>query len=159
MKQRLLRPLLAATMVLSACVGVAAATASPAGALCTASPLQGDWRNINSSTNAMTRIVIETCQSVTTCNGNICQTTHDAATFMTPYGKCHPTDCNWGRKQAEYMSDGWIRSIYYFGFKTSHVWAKTYVYYGRTYLRLWVYNDFSPTDGRTDYTTDEWMLK
>ena len=24
--------------------------------------------------------------------------------------------------------------MYYFGFKTSHVWLKTYEYYGRTYL-------------------------
>jgi hypothetical protein len=49
--------------------------------------------------------------------------------------------------------------MYYFGFKTSHVWLKTYVYYGRTYVRVWVYNDFASWDGRADYTTDEWFLR
>ena len=57
------------------------------------------------------------------------------------------------------MGGGWIRSIYNFGFKTSHVWLKTYNYWGLTYLRVWVHNDFTPADGRTDYTTDEWMLR
>jgi hypothetical protein len=49
--------------------------------------------------------------------------------------------------------------MYYFGFKTSHVWLKTYVYYGRTYVRVWVYKDFASWDGRADYTTDEWFLR
>jgi hypothetical protein len=157
--KRLLHPLLAVTMVLSGTAALTAATASPAAALCTASPLQGDWRNTNSNTNAITRVVVETCQPVTRCSGDICTTQHDAGTFMTPYGKCHPTDCNWGRKQVQYMADGWIRAIYDFGFKTSHVWAKTYDYWGTTYLRVWVNNDFAWWDGRSDYTTDEWFLR
>ena len=53
----------------------------------------------------------------------------------------------------------WQRATYAFGFKTSYVWVKNYSYYGRTYLRVWVYNDFAPSDGRADYTTDEWFLK
>jgi hypothetical protein len=39
------------------------------------------------------------------------------------------------------------------------VWAKTYQYWGQTYLRVWVHNDFTPADGRADYTTDQWFLK
>jgi hypothetical protein len=78
---------------------------------------------------------------------------------MRPFGQCHPTDCNWGRLRAYDMGDGWIRSIYNFGFKTSHVWLKTYSSGPVTYLRVWVHNDFTPADGRTDYTTDEWMLR
>jgi hypothetical protein len=75
------------------------------------------------------------------------------------WGKCHPTDCYWGARTATYQSGGWIRAIYNFGFKTSYVWLKTYQYYGLTYLRVYVFNDFTAADGRTDYTTDEWMLK
>lgn len=49
-------------------------------------------------------------------------------------------DCAWGRARAYPQSDGWIRSMHY---------------YGQTYLRVWVFNDFAPSDGRADYTTDE----
>lgn len=36
---------------------------------------------------------------------------------------------------------------------------KTYPRYGRTYLRVYVFTDFTPADGRKDYSSDEWMLK
>jgi len=128
-------------------------------ALCT-SPMAGDWHNINSSTNAMTRVAVDfTCNDVILCDeyGNC--SGGDSYYSMRPFGKCYPYDCNWGRLRAYDMGGGWIRSIYNFGFKTSHVWLKTYDYYGLTYLRVWVFNDFTPADGRTDYTTDEWMLR
>jgi hypothetical protein len=128
-------------------------------ALCAAPAMSGDWHNIT-STNAMTRVVVDfTCNDVILCDqyGNC--SGGDSYYSMRPFGKCYPTDCNWGRLRAYDMGDGWIRSIYNFGFKTSHVWLKTYNYWGLTYLRVWVFNDFTPADGRTDYTTDEWMLR
>lgn len=156
--QQALRHLLAVMIMLGAFTGITVASATPAAASCSSSGPQGDWRNTNPNTTAMTRVVVETCQWVVTCSGSICSGSH-SGTFMTPYGKCSPTDCNWGRQQAQYMGDGWYRTIHSFGFKTSYVWAKTYPYYGTTYLRLWVYNDFSSSDGRSDYTTDEWFLR
>lgn len=146
-------------MMFGAAVVLNIVTADPAAALCAESDLEGDWHNINSDTDSMTRVVIETCESERVCEDGVCTIRHDAATYMTPYGACSPSDCNWGREKAEHKSDGWIKTTHDFGFKTSHVWAKTYDYYGRTYLRLWVYNDFSSADGRSDYTTDEWFLK
>jgi hypothetical protein len=122
-------------------------------------PMTGNWHNIT-ATNAMTRVEVDfACNDVILCDiyGNC--SGGDSYYSMRPFGKCSPTDCNWGRLRAYDMGDGWIRSIYNFGFKTSHVWLKTYNYYGLTYLRVWVYNDFTPADGRTDYTTDEWMLR
>ena len=83
----------------------------------------------------------------------------DIGASASPFGKCSPSDCNWGTARAYPQYDGWIKSTYNFGFKTSSVWLKTYSYYGLTYLRVWVYNDFTPSDGRTDYTTDEWFLR
>lgn len=159
MRKKLVRCLAALAMVVTTTAAVSVFTAGPASALCAVDPLTGDWHNIDANSSSMTRVVVETCQPVTTCSGGICTTQHDAGTFMTPYGRCSPTDCNWGRKQAQQMGDGWIRTIHGFGFKTSHVWAKTYQYYGRTYLRLWVHNDFTAADGRTDYTTDQWFLR
>ena len=127
--------------------------------LCSA-PMAGDWHNINPNTSAMTRAVVDfTCNDVVFCPvGQPC-TIPESFYSMRMFGQCHPTDCNWGRLRAYDMGDGWIRSIYSFGFKTSHVWLKTYNFYGLTYLRVWVHNDFTPADGRTDYTTDEWMLR
>jgi hypothetical protein len=128
-------------------------------ALCSA-PLVGDWRNINAGTNAMTRALVSfTCGDVILCDTKGNCTGGDSYYSTQMFGKCSPTDCAWGRVRAYPQYDGWIRSIYYFGFKTSHVWLKTYNYYGLTYLRVWVYNDFTASDGRTDYTTDEWFLR
>lgn len=156
------RLFVAAAMLLTSLAGavaIATHTASPAAALCIADPIEGDWHNINASASSMARAIVETCQSVTTCSGGTCTTVHDAATFARPFGKCHPTNCDWGRRQAQHMADNWIRTVHAFGFKTSYVWMKTYVYYGQTYLRVWVHNDFTPSDGRADYTTDDWFLK
>jgi hypothetical protein len=123
-------------------------------------PLTGDWRNINSATTAMTRVVVDfTCGDVVLCDTSGHCTGGDSYYAMHPFGRCHPTDCDWGRLRATDMGGGWIESTYNFGFKTSSVWLKTYDYYGLTYLRVWVYNDFASWDGRTDYTTDEWMLR
>jgi hypothetical protein len=127
--------------------------------LCSA-PLVGDWRNIDANTRAMTRALVDfTCSDVILCDQNGHCTGGDSYYSVQMFGKCHPTDCDWGRARAYPQSDGWIRATYAFGFKTSYVWLKTYSYYGRTYLRVYVNNDFSPSDGRADYTTDEWFLR
>jgi len=127
--------------------------------LCSA-PLVGDWHNINASTNAMTRALVSfTCSDVILCDTTGHCTGGDSYYSTQMFGKCSPTDCNWGTARAYPQYDGWIKSTYNFGFKTSSVWLKTYSYYGLTYLRVWVYNDFTPADGRTDYTTDEWFLR
>jgi hypothetical protein len=127
--------------------------------LCSA-PLVGNWHNINASTNAMTRALVSfTCSDVILCDTNGHCTGGDSYYSTQMFGKCSPTDCNWGTARAYPQYDGWIKSTYNFGFKTSSVWLKTYSYYGLTYLRVWVYNDFTSADGRTDYTTDEWFLR
>jgi hypothetical protein len=140
-------------------VAVAAAP-KPAQAICVASQFEGSWKNINPNTNAMTRVDISfTCNDVILCDqyGNC--TGGGSGHTVKAWGKCHPTDCYWGSRVATSVSGGWLKAVYNFGFKTSTVWLKTYVYYGRTYLRVYVNNDFTPADGRTDYVTDEWMLK
>jgi hypothetical protein len=138
----------------------AVATAKPAHALCVASQFQGSWHNINANTNAMTRVdVTFSCNDVILCDTNGHCSGGGSGHTVYAWGRCHPTDCYWGLRPASYITDGWIRAVYSFGFKTSYVWLKTYQYYGKTYLRVYVNNDFSAADGRTDYVTDEWFLK
>jgi hypothetical protein len=72
------------------------------------------------------------------------------------WGKCHPTDCDWGVVTGKRGKDDWIEVTYYFGFKTSYVWTKTYEFYGLTYLRVYVWNDYH--DSRTDRAFDGWFL-
>ena len=161
--RRLLRfillPLLAIP-VLSA-VGATGAPSGTASASCAASPLAQPWHNIDSATRAITRVEItQSCDDVRRCDAatGICTGGTGSRLDIRTYGKCHPTDCAWGSRTLTAATDSWYLTSYAFGFKTSTVWVKTYSFYGLTYLRVWVYNDFTPADGRADYTTDEWFL-
>jgi hypothetical protein len=154
---RLLIPALVAIPLLGA-AGLAAGTAS---ASCATSPIAGSWRNVDAATRSITRVVItQTCDDVRHCDVDtgVCTGGAGAAFDISTFGKCSPTDCAWGSRDLADAGGGWYRTTYNFGFKSSAVWVKTYPFYGRTYLRVWVNNDFTPADGRTDYVTDEWFL-
>ena len=108
----------------------------------------------------MRRAIVDfVCNDVRLCDTSGHCTGGDSSYYMHPFGSCSPTDCDWGRLKATDMGGGWIESTYNFGFASVYVWLKTYNYYGLTYLRVWTYTDFTAADGRTDYTTDEWMLR
>ncbi len=156
---RLVIPLLLLPAVGSA-IATSASPAGSASALCIESPLAGDWRNVDAATRSITRVVVtQDCDDVRMCPvGGPCTGGTGASFEIATYGKCHPTDCAWGTVPAVDAGGGWLQATYSFGFMTSHIWVKTYAYYGLTYLRVWVYNDFTPADGRADYTSDEWFL-
>lgn len=129
-------------------------------ALCASPAIVGSWRNIDANTNSVTRVDVGLhCGDVILCdtNGNC----SGGETYFTtrPFGKCHPTDCDWSVRRADSMGDGWYRSVYTQTWATKYVWIKTYSFYGSTYLRVYVVTDFTAADGRTDYTSDVWMLK
>jgi len=161
--RRILRLLIPALLAIPL-LGVATLAVAPSGnasALCAASPIQGNWHNTDATTRSMTRVDIsQNCDDVRHCDADtgICTGGTGSSFTISAYGKCHPTDCAWGTRNLTDAGTGWYRAVYGFGFKTSSVWVKTYSYYGLTYLRVWVYNDFTPADGRADYTTDEWFL-
>ena len=70
-------------------------------------PLQAflkNWVNTDSNTNGLTRISI-------TQNGS--------ALVVHAYGKCTPTDCDWGSVQAPYSGKGPFSVPYKFSFKTT----------------------------------------
>jgi hypothetical protein len=158
--RRLAMMLVPALLMAGAVVGLQIATAQPAHALCVTQPLTGNWHNIDSATRSITRVDIGFhCGDTILCDEHGNCTGGESYFTLRPYGKCHPTDCDWGVQRAQSMGDGWERASYNFGFKTSHVWVKTYATGGITHLRVWVYNDFTPADGRTDYSTNDWMVK
>lgn len=156
MSFKLVRFLIATMIALVGAVSAAAMTAAPAQALCAAQPMEGNWRNINSGTKAITRVNVGfTCGDVRSCDTDGNCTGGQSFFTVRTFGKCSPTDCDWGARRAATMSDGWQRATYSHSWATKYVWIKTYVFGSTTYLRVYTWTDF--TDGRSDYSTDEWM--
>lgn len=157
----LLRGLLILVICASSGFALLATSATPAAALCTTPAIEGAWHNIDGNTRSITRASLRMvdCGDQVLCdeNGNCTNTQTKFAVQL--FGKCHPQDCDWGQVVGPQRNDGWVQVTYDFGFKTSYVWLKTYSYYGNTYLRVYVDNQFAPGDGRADYVTDEWFLK
>src|SRR5262249_44862819 len=149
-----------ALMALGLTAGTSGLSRSPAFALCAASDLPGNLHNIYPNTRAISPgDVTFTRNDPRICAQNRACPRPDIYHSTDAFGKCTPTDCEWGWVRATNQADAWIMSTYNFGFKTSYLWLKTYQFYGLTYLRVYVFNDFTPADGRADYTTDEWMLR
>ena len=148
----LLGALLAAAMLL-------AASPNQAHALCSGHELEhGDWVNADPNTRGIARIELRDCQSVTTCSGSTCSTTHDAGWTMRVFGKCSPTNCDWGTSSGAFrLASGQIPGFYDQGF------AKRYVHAKMSQHRpgqLWVHwrTDFVDP-GRADYEKDEWFRR
>lgn len=140
-------------------VAAGISTAPPAHAgLCTTSPLDGTWTNVDSATRSITKTRIYCGDDTRTiCDGDICRTVHGVARYVQLWGKCSPTDCAWGTRKLTHRSDGWSTAFYDQGFATRTVWVRTESHYGRTYLRVSIWNDYR--DSRTDKWTDDWFLR
>ena len=70
-------------------------------ALCTTPFEQGSWKNSDSATRGITRIEVSfTCNDQVLCgidsNGNVTCTRPGAPFRVHLWGKCSPSDCDWG---------------------------------------------------------------
>ena len=122
----------------------------------------GSWTNPDTNTGGITRAVFEEeCRddSQTTCSGNICTTTHGVKLVYTAqlWGKCHPTDCYWGKVDGVYTSADWLRFQYDHGYANRMVWGQVYSL-NDDWLRLIVDTDFV-SDSRSDYRFDAWFRR
>lgn len=151
--------LAAATLALGLTVVATVTTAAPAQALCSTPAIVGTWSNINTSDPAVVRVQIRyTCSDTVICDAETGVCTRPPSSLdIRPFGACSPTACDWGWQATTAAGDGWVRALYRHSWATKDVWARTEVWYGQTYLRVWTWTDF--TDGRTDYETNEWFLK
>ena len=125
----------------------------------------GNWTNTDPNTRGITHIRVDfTCNDVVLCgidsNGNInCQP--PAPPFQVHlWGKCHPSDCDWGAVAGNYFytSDGstWIYSYYNHGFARRYVYVKrSSIYPDRLYL--WMYTRFTDGSGRANYIFRGWF--
>jgi hypothetical protein len=75
------------------------------------------------------------------------------------WGKCSPSDCDWGAVPGNpYIgSDGsrWVYSFYDQGFARRYVYIKPSALYPG-YLYMWMYTDFTSST-RTDYVSRNWF--
>jgi hypothetical protein len=76
---------------------------------------------------------------------------------MHIFGRCTPTDCDWGEIGAQRLSTGHIYAVYNQGFATRYVYARMSQYRPG---QLWVYTytDFADP-GRPDYELQNWFVR
>ena len=118
----------------------------------------GVWNNADPSARGIARIELRDCQPISVCSGDFCSTTYDAGWTMHVYGKCSPTNCDWGWSAARYrLSSGQIYGFYDQGFAKRYVYAKMSQYRPG---QLWVYwrTDFVDPN-RPDYDLQEWFVR
>ena len=124
-------------------------------ALCATPPEQGTWENMDSNTRSITKVVVRfQCQDQV-LNGQ--PYPPGVPFYLHLYGKCHPSDCDWGEKEAQELASGWLYSYYNQGFAKRHVYARmSQRYPGK--LFVWVYTDFTDPQ-RKDYSVGNWFNK
>ncbi|WP_442756534.1 hypothetical protein ACNHKD_07970 [Methylocystis sp. JAN1] len=119
-------------------------------ALCTNSPMSGDWVSANGATRGLTRAEVEVgcCDQV--LNGQPACSPPDSVRL---FGKCHPTDCDWGVRTGAFQTSGGLRLTYDQGFARRTVRINSL---SNGNLRVRVFTDFSDPR-RVDYNMTEIM--
>lgn len=123
----------------------------------------GTWVNSDPNTNGVTKVIIEmVCEDtpVYNCSGNICSVTYTVTPhyYVKVWGKCHPTDCYWGRVEGRRTSANWQYFFYNQSFATRDVWAQ--IWSGSdAWLRVIIDTHFTDSSGRTDYRIDNWFRR
>lgn len=129
--------------------------AMPGETSCILPPEQGQWRNADPATRSLTRIHLRfVCQDLI-INGE----PHPPGPpwFVHVWGKCHPSDCDWGEVGARELSSGHVFAFYDHGFAKRYVFAKMSMFRPG---QLWVYTFTDFVDpGRPDYGVHNWFVR
>lgn len=128
---------------------------------CLTPPEVGTWLNHDTNTGGVTKVVIDMdCVDDTqsSCSGGICTIVHGVKPIYTVkvWGKCHPTDCYWGKVEGVYTSADWMRFFYDKSWVFRTVWGQTWPG-DRNWLRVIVDSDYA--DSRPDHRFDGWFRK
>ena len=112
----------------------------------------GDWVNTDPNTRSITRVHVDfVCQDVV-LNGQV-----GPSYYVHLYGKCSPTDCDWGQVPARRLQSGQIYATYDQGFAKRSVWLAMSKYRSG---QLWVEIKTDFTDpGRAGYESQDWFRK
>jgi len=124
----------------------------------------GSWANIDATTGGITHVKVDfTCNDVILCgvdaNGHVTCAPPAPPYQIHLWGKCHPSDCDWGTVSGNdyYASDGthWKYFFYNQGFAKRYVYIKPSVLHPGD-LYMWMYTDFTDP-GRPDYVLTNWF--
>jgi len=146
------------TAVLAVALFGLIAAPNSAYALCSQPDEEDSWQNADPNTRSITRIDLRfTCQDQI-LNGELYPP--GPPWHMHIWGKCHPSNCNWGEIGAENVTMGdrhYIYGVYHQGFATRYVYADMSLYRpGQLWVYMWT--DFADP-GRPDYESQNWFTR
>ncbi len=151
--RRLTRALLGIALFASVALAVQTHFARRAEALCLAQTEDGAWRNADANTRGPARVELEFICQDQVRNGELYPP--GPPWKVRVWGRCHPTNCDWGQVGAQRLSSGHIYATYNQGFARRYVYARMSQYQAG---RLWVYTytDFT-SPSRADYGRHDWF--
>ena len=143
-------------LVMTMVLGLAVLSVSPlARASCVAQPEDGRWVNTDPATRSITRIHLRFVCQDQVLNGQLYPP--GPPWYVHLWGKCHPTDCDWGEVGAQRIPAGHIYAFYDQGFAKRYVYAKMSAYRpGQLWLYIWT--DFTDP-ARPDYASNNWFRR
>jgi len=151
LKERVLR--ISLVVVLTALVIVL--SLQIADALCVQPPEEGNWVNTDPNTRGITRIQLRFVCQDQILNGE--PYPPGPPWYVHLYGKCHPTDCDWGEVGAHRIGTDQIYAFYNQGFAKRYVYAKM-SQYRPGQLWVWIWTDFTDPN-RPDYGMHNWFSR
>ncbi|MCK5028148.1 MAG: hypothetical protein KAR57_00845 [Bacteroidales bacterium] len=115
---------------------------------------EGNWSNIDPDTRGITRVNVRFICQDQILNGQLYPP--GPPFYIHIYGKCHPTDCDWGEVGAQQAGE-FVYATYDQGFAKRYVYIKKSKYRPNT-LWMYMYTDFTDPN-REDYSMQQWFRK
>lgn len=118
----------------------------------------GKWKNIDPNTRGVTKADISFSIGMIGCTPYSLFCHNYLIFYAQLWGSCEPTDCDWGKVEAEYDTNGWLRTVSENWCNKKYVWAKVYTYNSVDFLRIYIWTDFIDPN-RHDYAQNEWFIR
>ena len=111
------------------------------------------WVNTDSNTRSITRIQLRFVCQDQILNGQ--PYPPGAPWYVHVYGKCSPSDCDWGEVEAKRLGTDHIYAFYDQGYAKRYVYARM-SQYRPGQLWVWIWTDFKDPN-RSDYGVHNWF--
>lgn len=116
---------------------------------------EGRWRNADPNTRSLTRAELRFVCQDQILNGE--PYPPGPPWYMHLWGKCHPSDCDWGERGGQQLNSGHIYVFFNQGFARRHVYARM-SQYRPGQLWIYMYTDFV-NPNRPDYESHNWFVR